>query len=69
MSAVHPSLQLLHVQLLFPFLMAMELTLHMTGSSTNSCISVEIAGSSTNGTRKRNAKMHTMHAVPRKSDA
>ena len=35
MSAVHPSLQLLHVQLLLPVLTAIEFTLQTTGCSTN----------------------------------
>ena len=62
MVAVQPSLQLLQLHWLLPFLMVMLLTLHTTGSSVNSCMMVEMAGSSTNGTRNRKAKMHTMQA-------
>ena len=87
MSAVHPSLQLLHVQLLLPVLTAIEFTLQTTGCSTNLmvlrlnisilienamiltlCMSVEMAGSSTKGTRKRKAKMQTIQRVPRTSE-
>ena len=46
----------------------LNVTLHVTGLSTNSCIRVEMAGSSTKGTKKRNAKMLTIHNVPRTRD-
>lgn len=62
MVAVQPSLQLLQLHWLLPFLMVMLLTLQTTGSSVNSCMMVEIAGSSTKGTRKRKAKIQTMQA-------
>ena len=39
-------------------------TLQWTGLSTNWCIMVEMAGSNTNGTRKRKAKTDTMAIVP-----
>ena len=45
-----------------------DITLQVTGLSTNSCINVEMAGSKTNGTKNRKANMLTMHNVPRTRD-
>ena len=45
-----------------------NVTLQWTGSVTNWCIMVDMAGSRTNGTRKRNPKTQTMAKAPRNKD-
>ena len=65
MSAVHPSRQLLHLQLDFPWFIATFDTLQVTGSSLKSWVIVEIAGSRTKGTKNKKANTLTMHKVPK----
>ena len=45
--------------------MSTWLTLQVTGLSTNLCSSVDTAGSSTKGTRKRKANIQMIQVVPR----
>ena len=64
MSAVHPSRHELQRQLDFPWLTDTLVTLQVTGSSVKSWVKVEMAGSSTKGTRNKNANTLTIHRVP-----
>ena len=64
MSAVQPSRHELQRQLDFPWLTDTLVTLQVTGSSVKSWVKVEMAGSSTKGTRNRNANTLTIHRVP-----
>ena len=63
--AVHPSRHELQLQFCFPFIMLTLVTAQVTGISVKSWIIVEIAGSSTKGTKNRKANTETIHRVPK----
>ena len=63
--AVHPSRHELQLQFCFPFIMLTLVTAQVTGISVKSWIIVEIAGSSTKGTKNRKANTETIHSVPK----